>query len=432
MLVQITRRAVFPSVMHKGVTMKRILFLSVILSVFSLVVFLGVRPANAETGDHIAGRLIVKFKDGTPSDVAEKQVKGHGGAVVDRLSFIRALVVSVPAVAEDRVLAALQHNPNVEYAEFDGKADAFTLPDDSFFGLQWGLLNSGQTVNGVVGVSGADIHAPAAWEKVNAGVPIAVLDTGIYSGHSDLDGKVVLSMDFTGSPTGANDIYGHGTHVSGIIAANTNNGIGVAGVCPQCTLLNGKVLNDSGSGAYSWIINGIGWAVNNHAKVISMSMGGPTKSSALENAINNAWNSGVVVVAAAGNSANQSKTYPGAYANVISVAATDNRDRKASFSSFGKWVDVAAPGSSIFSTWNGATASFSPNPVCDASGCYKYASGTSMATPMVSGLAGLVWGSGRTTASAVRSQIESTADRIPGTGIYWIWGRVNADRAVSP
>lgn len=408
-------------------------FLTVVILFLSVVsLFSAHRPVKAEYNDHVRGQLIVKFRKDIAADTKTAILRAHGAAVQGRLDFIDALTVSVPDVAEDKVLTALQHNPNVEYAESDGLASVLLTPSDTYFPLQWGLANAGQTVNGIVGVSGADIHASNAWDKVTGGSLVAVLDTGIRKAHSDLSGAIVNEANFSDATTGTEDIYGHGTHVAGIIAARINNA-GVVGVCPSCTLLNGKVLNDSGSGAYSWIVNGIGWAVTNHAQVISMSLGGPTKSRALEDAVNRAWNAGVVVVAAAGNSANQSKTYPGAYTNVISVAATDNRDRKASFSSFGKWVDVAAPGSYIYSTWNDATSSSDPQPVCVGTDCFKYTSGTSMATPMVSGLAGLVWASGfGTSASSVRTRIETTADRITGTGTYWIYGRINADRAVTP
>jgi len=151
----------------------------------------------------------------------------------------------------------------------------------------------------------------------------------------------------------------------------------------------------------------------------------------LENAVNYAWNKGSVVVAAAGNSANTSKTYPGAYTNVIAVAATNNKDQKASFSSYGaKWVDVAAPGENIFSTF--PNHSFVIGEKYGRSQNYDFASGTSMATPMTSAVAALIWSTPYgTSASAVRTHLESTADKIAGTGTYWSSGRINAENAVS-
>lgn len=414
--------------------MKKILAFSFLLIIPLLLLILAGfnQSVKAQNNDHISGQILVKFQKDTPQQEIDRQINKASAKVVDRIDFIDVLVLKVPQNAEDQVLNALSKNPHVEYAEFDYTATAFSNPNDTYFNNQWGLENIGQPINGVAGKHDADINAPTAWITAPNGARVAILDTGINESHLDLTGKVVAHQDFTGSLTsGTNDVYGHGTHVAGIVAANTNNGKGVAGVCPQCTLLNGKVLNDSGSGAYSWIANGIGWAVQNNAKVINMSLGGSVKSSTLENAVNTAWNSGVVVVAAAGNSNNPSKTYPAAYTNVIAVAATNNLDQKAYFSSYGsKWVDIAAPGEYIFSTWKDSSSRSNPQPECDLTGCYKYASGTSMSTPMVSGVAGLVWSTGYTSPSAVRTKIESTADQITETGTYWSKGRVNAANAV--
>ncbi|MDP3988231.1 MAG: S8 family peptidase [Candidatus Levybacteria bacterium] len=378
-----------------------------------------------DNNNHVPGQVLVKFKQGTPKQEIDRQLRGARAQIVDKIDLIDVLVLSVPEMAEDKVINALSKNPNVEFAELDYIATAFSTDTD--FGLQWGLENTGQTIKGVTGVVDADIDGPTAWDTTQGGVKVAILDTGTDQNHEDLSSKVVLQRNFTDSPT-IDDLYGHGTHVGGIVAAITNNNIGVAGGCPNCQLMNGKVLNDKGSGAYSWIVKGIGWAVQNNAKVINMSLGGPTKSSTLENAVNYAWNSGVVVVAAAGNSNNPSKTYPAAYTNVIAVAATDNKDNKASFSSYGaKWVDVAAPGVDIFST-------FPNHPYkIGKSLNYDFGSGTSMATPMTSAVAALIWSTPYgTSASQVRTRLESTADKITGTGTYWSAGRVNASNAVAP
>ncbi len=138
--------------------------------------------------------------------------------------------------------------------------------------------------------------------------------------------------------------------MAGIAAASTNNGIGVAGLGRDSTIMNVKVLNDSGGGYYSWVAAGIIWAADNGAEIINMSMGGKSHSQVLEDAVNYAWSKGVVVVAAAGNSGTSSPFYPAYYTDCIAVAATDSMDNVASWSSFGDWVDVAAPGASIYST----------------------------------------------------------------------------------
>lgn len=422
-----------------------LLFLTILISFVLGLYLLGVTfitpsvTSAQDNQDHVPGQILVKFKAGTSQNVIDTQLKSHNARVVDRITALDVLVVNIPSSTENRVLTALSRNPNVEYAEFDYIATAVIAPSDSYFNNQWGLENTGQTINGVIGTVDADINAPTAWNTtLGVGVTAAILDSGINESHQDLVGKVVNEQDFTGSASGTNDVYGHGTHVAGIVAANTNNSIGVAGVCPNCVLLNGKVLNDSGSGAYSWIANGILWATNNGAKVINLSLGGPPSSKTLESAVNYAWNNGSVIVAAAGNCGCQAKLYPAAYTKVIAVAATDNQDNKASFSSYSaKWVDVAAPGAYIFSTWKNQTSAHNPQPVCsdpiNPNSCYKFASGTSMATPMTSGTVALIWStSWGTSASNVRSRLETKADKIIGTGNWWSAGRVNAANAVAP
>lgn len=402
--------------------------LFLLLIILMLPVFLiGILFSNqtkAQEDGHVSGQILVKFKDNVPERGKANSLKAQGAKVVSEIKGLGVSVVKVSENAREKVLAALSKDPNVEYAENDYIATAFFIPDDPYFPNQWGLMNAS---------SSASINAPPAWDKTTgAGILVAVLDTGVSKNHPDVASKVNLRANFSDSLTD-DDVYGHGTHVGGIIAALTNNGMGVAGGCPDCMLLSGKVLNDSGSGAYSWIANGITWAVANKAKVINLSLGGSIKSRTLENAVNFAWNNGVVVVAAAGNSGNQSKTYPAAYTNAIAVAATDNLDKKAYFSEYGSWVDVAAPGVNIYSAWNDNSSPSNPQPVClSIYECYKYASGTSMATPMVSAVAALIWSNPAfgTSAQSVRNRLESTADKITGTGSYWVWGRINAAKAV--
>ncbi|MEW6675942.1 MAG: S8 family serine peptidase [Nitrospirota bacterium] len=240
------------------------------------------------------------------------------------------------------------------------------------------------------------------------------------------------NKNFTTSRT-VDDLYGHGTHVAGIAGALTNNGIGVAGLGFLASLMNGKVLGDTGLGYYSWVASGIIWATNgpdgiagtpDDAKVINMSLGGTSYSLALEDAVNYAWGKGVVMTAAAGNSDTDLPFYPAYYINVIAVAATDENDNRAGFSNFGGWVDVSAPGVNIYSTMpNHRNRLRILN--------YGYLSGTSMSSPHVAGLAALVWKTqyGTDNSSVVRGRIEATVDTII-TDEYIGKGRINAARAV--
>jgi thermitase len=229
-------------------------------------------------------------------------------------------------------------------------------PNDSYFDKQWAF--------GEIPALSTTADSPE--------VLIAILDTGIDQEHEDLAGKVVESVNFSSSPT-SSDLNGHGTHVAGIIAAVTDNGIGVAGVAPNARLLNVKVADDDGLVWSSTVAKAIIWAVDNGAKVINMSLAIPTSSPALEEAIHYAWSRGVVLVAGAGNGIKSIPMYPAYYSEVIAVAATDIDGNLWAKSNYGDWVDAYAPGVDIYSTLPGNE--------------YGYQSGTSMATAYVSAVA---------------------------------------------
>ncbi len=377
--------------------------------------------------DTNAGEILVKFRPGTSGQAVAEAHRQNGGQPAGVITGIDVQMVRVPAGNEQARVAAYLKNPNVLYAEVNGEysvVDIFT-PNDPSYGSQWQYNNTGQTG----GTPDADIDAPEAW-AVTSGrstVLIAILDTGIDQSHPDLSAKIAGTQNFSKSKT-VDDKYGHGTHVAGSAASITNNATGVAGTCPGCKLLNVKVLGDSGSGSFSAIANGIIWAADHGANVINMSLGASSGSSAVSDAVTYAWNHDVVVVAAAGNSSTDQSFYPAAYPNVIAVAATDKNDAMASFSNYGaSWVDVAAPGVSILST-----APDHRNTIWRTGVSYGTISGTSMASPHVAGIAGLVWSKAIcTTASCVRSAIELGADHIEGTGTNWASGRVNAYGAVT-
>lgn len=376
---------------------------------------LSVAAAPPESTAYVPGELLVKFRPSADSKAITDAHRSIGGSVKQTISRIGVEVVSVQRGREKTKLAEYLRNPNVEFAELNGIYRAVAMPSDPRVGEQWQYENTGQTG----GTADADIDAFAAWDVTqgSASVAVAILDTGIDSGHVDLAGKVARSVNFTNSST-VEDRYGHGTHVAGIVAATTNNGLGVAGTCPNCVLYNVKVLGDDGSGSWGNIAAGINWALDNGAKVINLSLGGSSGSYSLQSSINNAWAKGVVIVAAAGNSNTSSRFYPAYYSNTIAVAATTSRDLRASYSNYGNWVDVAAPGDTILSTTMNDT--------------YGNKSGTSMAAPHVAGLAGLLWSTSYGTSnSSVRSRLQSTADTIAGTGSLWAYGRVNACKAVA-
>lgn len=361
--------------------------------------------------------LIVRFK---PGAARNRQVDAHvaAGALRARAAALTdTVVVDVPTGRGNSALAAYQARPDVLYAEPDYEVRAYFTPNDPQYGSQYALPKLG---------------APAAWDitRGNAAVRVAIVDCGVFSqqtgrahsdgqaGHPDLRGRVILNQDFTNSATGFDDYCDHGTHVAGIVGAAGNNGVGVSGIAPEVSLMNAKVLSDSGSGSTSNILAGVQWATQNGAHVVNMSLGRDGACSQSEaDMMNYAWSQGVVVVAAAGNSSLGSSGSPANCPNVISVASTTSSDVLSSFSNYGTNVDVAAPGSSILSTVR--------------SGGYSSFNGTSMASPYVAGLAGLVFSvNPDRTPQSVVDAIRTTAVGIGGTGSQFAWGRINAAGAV--
>jgi thermitase len=380
---------------------------------------------------HTSGQIIIKFRN---ENAAAGVLRQHGLSAGPGIGSTGAHLIKVPAGQELQLIEAINRNPAVEYAEPDELVTAST--DDTYFPRQYALQNTGQSFTNTAGTlliaggkADADVDAVEAWDVTTGSeIRVAVLDSGVASDNADIAPKVVARANFSGAATGE-DNYGHGTYIAGAVAATGNNSMGVAGVCPACQILDGKVLNDSGIASSSGLVNAINWSVSNGAKVINMSLGVPA-SRTLETAVNNAWSKGVVLVAAAGNGGNQSKIYPGAYSNVIAVAATDNNDAKASFSTYGaSWVDIAAPGANVYSTF--PNHPFYLGTQNGRSQGADVGNGTSMSSAIVAAVAALAWSSHPgATQKSVRANVEKTADRIAGTGTYWANGRVNAYNAV--
>lgn len=249
-----------------------------------------------------------------------------------------------------------------------------------------------------------------------AGVRVAVLDTGCDLVHSEFEGAIRAHANFTDAPD-VSDNQGHGTHVAGTIGARENDK-GVLGVAPDCELLIGKVLGDDGSGYGEWIAAGIDWAVQNGAHLISMSLGSAFEDREITGAIVRAVKSGVWCICAAGNDGRpNSVNWPAKHPAAIAVGATDDRGRVAEFSSRGKQVDVAAPGVNILSAWPG--------------GKFARISGTSMATPFVTGCIALALSDDVALDSVadLRTLFERTSEDVgdPGHDSDYGWGLINPD-----
>ncbi len=300
----------------------------------------------------------------------------------------------------------------VEYAELNYVYYIFGVPNDSFFSSQYALYNPSS--QGIDAIGGWDVEQGAN------SVIIAVIDTGIDYTHEDLAGKVIKGYDFVNEDFDPKDDNGHGTHVAGIAGAISNNGAGVAGVCPGCSLLAVKVITADGSGANSWIANGIANAVSLGAKVINLSLGGLDRSHTIELAVEQAYQRGVVVVAASGNDGGSVPLYPAALPEVIAVGATDRYGDKASFSSYGNHLELAAPGQAIYSTLPGNH--------------YEAWNGTSMSSPHVAGLVGLLLSRNPDlTGEQVRQMLAATAQDLGASGrdAYFGYGRINVLSALT-
>ncbi len=365
-------------------------------------------PPGVPNANFAPDQILVKFKPGVGLERAASVHARLGAQLIQVIPGIEVHVVRIPLGRVPDMVQAYLREELVEFAEPDHIAVAFYVPNDPGYANQWALPK---------------IQAPQAWDltRGSSTIRIAILDTGIDQDHEDLRAKIVANVNFTTSRT-VDDRHGHGTHVAGIAAAITDNGRGIAGVGFHTSLMNVKVLDDTGSGQYSWIANGIIWAADNGAHVINMSLGGSATSSTLESAVKYAYSKGAVLVAAAGNSNTSSPSYPAYYAECIAVAATDQNDAKASFSNYGSWVDIAAPGVSIYSTLPNH-----PNRIGVRN--YGSLSGTSMAAPHVAGVAALIKARYPTMTNAdIARKLISTGD--PTSGFTTSIPRVNAYKAV--
>jgi len=314
------------------------------------------------------------------------------------------------------VLAAYNNDPNVEYAELNYMVSIRTEPDDPLYPLQWPLNNIGQDYpasgkyNLPPGTPDSDIDAPEAWD-IHTGSPeviIAVVDTGVDYNHRDLEDNIwinqtewngmtgidddgneyiddIYGYDFSNHDNNPNDDNGHGTHCSGTIAARGNNSFDIAGVCWNAKIMALKFLDENGEGFSSDAAIAIYYATENAADIISNSWAGSYPSETLEEVIDYAHSLGVIMVAAAGNNNSDSPVYPAYYENMMAVAATNSNDQKATFSNYGYWVHLAAPGVDVLSLRAGGT---SLGTIYDD--YTTIASGTSMACPHVAAIIALI------------------------------------------
>ncbi len=417
-----------------------------------LLAFVVVVVLSAPQGAHAAdGDIILQRQAGLDRQERRELREDAGVHLVEALPLERTeLVEPAPGETAAEALAALRADGDVVYAELDQPVHVLAEPNDFYWSSLWGLENSGQTYAGQAGHVGADIDVLDAWERSQgAGVTVAVVDTGINAEHVDLAGQLAGNATEAGGTPGVDDDgngfvddtggwdfvtgdnlpqdgHGHGTHVSGTIAAVGANGVGVIGVAPGAKVLPLRALADNGSGFMSWIAAAFDYAGDMGVPIVNASLGGDY-SITLENAI--AEHPNTLYVVAAGNDDVDNDagppyaSYPCALpqANLLCVGASDNRDQPASFSNYGATtVDLFAPGVGIISTHKGSSTA------------YTLMNGTSMAAPHVAGAAALALAANPAAGTAaLGSALLSSADaKDTLSGLAVTGGRLNASAAI--
>lgn len=385
-------------------------FAILLFSVSLLVPFIN-RPAYAvdsgatNPNSKQTDQIIVKLK----SPTTRNEIAGYH--IADNPTEKNPSIVSVEVPDKENVARAVKKinsTKNVEYAEPDFKLKLNSIPNDPLYSKQW---------------FHKVIKTDEAWEitKGSPNLIVAVIDDGINPNQPDLKSQIVSPYVLNNNTDQYKDMGVHGTHVSGIIAAASDNSIGGSGIAPNVKIMPINVFTGDKNGEFAYIsdiIKGIQYAINHGAKIINMSLGDYEYSQALNDAIQEAYKKGLIIVAAAGNDDTSNRTYPAAYDHVISVASTNIKDQISSYSNFGDRIDISAPGENILSTL--------PNG-------FGYMSGTSMAAPVVSGVAALVWSNNPNLSNVqVMNNLLLSADDLGGYGKDPVfgWGRVNAAKAL--
>ncbi|WP_224268548.1 S8 family serine peptidase [Haloprofundus salinisoli] len=349
----------------------------------------------------------------SPRAEVEKAVPGNARVVHENkaLSYVAVKFPSDASdVARENFIEAVTKRENVKYAENNETLEALYTPSDERYSDQY---------------APQQVNADVAWDTTlgSSDVTIAVIDQGVKYDHPDLAGQFgsnkgydFVDDDSDPYPDVLADEY-HGTHVAGIAAATTDNGEGMAGIS-NSTLLSGRALSEEGSGSTADIADAVQWAADQGADVINLSLGGGGYTNTMKNAVSYAHNAGSLIVAAAGNDYGSSVSYPAAYSECLAVSALDEDESLASYSNVGPEIELAAPGTNVLSTWTTSTE-------------YDRISGTSMATPVVSGVAGLTLAAYSLTNEELRTHLKNTAVDVGLSSDEQGSGRVDAGNAVT-
>jgi thermitase len=380
-------------------------FITIFLPLILILLFTG-NSLGLDNPLYVSDELLIQPKAGVSEQKLKELLKGVGSTIVEEIPQIRVKRIKVPPHAFHKIMDGLSRNPHIKYVEPNFIAKPEIAPNDSYYSQQWHLPK---------------ISAPQAWD-ISVGssiVPIAVLDTGVDPTHPDLASKLLSGYNFYDGNTDTRDVYGHGTAVAGVAAALSNNSFGVTGIAWNNPIMPLRISAPDGWATYSAMASAITYAVDKGVRVINLSYGGTSSSTTLQNAVNYAWNKGAIVFASAGNSSTDSPTYPAACTNAVAISATTSNDLLASFSNYGNWIDLSAPGSGIYTTLNG--------------GGYGYKSGTSFSAPIAAGLAALIISANPSLSNKdVVDIMKMNADDLGSTGFdpYYGYGRINNYRSL--
>ena len=379
-----------------------------ILGTGGLLILLGSNSVleAADGPAHVVGRLLAAHREGIDPNLLNRVWMVHGAVVRRSIPGLRVSVLDVPEESSEATLESLMRSGLFEFVEHDYYARTAAVPNDPSYISQWHLPK---------------IRSAEAWGVTigSASVVVAVIDSGVYGKHPDLTAKLVPGWNFVDGNSDTADVLGHGTAVAGTLAAASNNGIGVAGVSWASLIMPLAVVDQNDYAAYSNIAAAIDYAADHGTRLINISIGGPNASSTLQSAVDYAWNKGVVIFASAMNDGAPAPNYPAACNHAVAVSATDSNDHLASFSNYGDWISLAAPGTNILTTMDG--------------GGYGYWYGTSFASPIAAGVAALCLAVNPALSNAALvSLLEQTADDLGPSGrdSSFGWGRINAYRAV--
>lgn len=352
----------------------------------------------------VAGRLLVLPRPGLSDAEFAKILKPHGGMQVGKIDKIDVRVIQIQAGSEKAVEALLKNNKHLKFVERDVLLKADLTANDLWYTSAWHL---------------AKIGVPAAWDvSQGARITIAILDSGVDGTHPDLATKMVAGWNFYDNNSVTADVYGHGTKVAGAAGAITNNGIGVASVAPGSLIMPIRVTDTSGMGSIGLMASGITWAADRGARVANLSFSAVGSYATVQTAAQYMKNKGGLVVTSAGNDYTEILAAPSS-TNIV-VSATDTTDTKAAWSNYGQFVDVAAPGTSIWTTASGGT--------------YSTSSGTSFASPVTAGVVALMMAANPSLGPVdIEKLLFSTALDLgtPGFDTYYGYGRINAAAAVA-